>query len=61
MTPTPYPPHPCHNVYKGMEQLSDVHLGETLSRNKHHICVLVVLLESIIYTKILQQEYKKKR
>ena len=26
--PTLYPPHLCHNVYKGMEQVSDVHLDK---------------------------------
>ena len=26
--PTPYPPHPCHNVYKEIEQVSDVHLDK---------------------------------
>ena len=24
--PPPLPTHPCHNVYKGMEQVSNAHL-----------------------------------
>ena len=42
--PPPYPFHPHHKVYLGMEQVSHVHLDETWSRSKHHISLLIVLL-----------------
>ena len=57
--PPPTPPLP--QCMKGNGTGKGCSFGQSWSRSKHHICVLIVLLESIIYTKILLQEYNKKR